>query len=110
MTRPRNLTPHIHGGRLVLPAAVLLGTFTHYPAVATFIQSLFSTPRGSRPARFVGGENYQAMLQDPVFWQSLENNLIFALGTIPLSIALALLMALWELGRASCRARVCQYV
>src|SRR3546814_5073536 len=84
MTRPRNLTPHIHGGRLVLPAAVLLGTFTHYPAVATFIQSLFSTPRGSRPARFVGGENYQAMLQDPVFWQSLENNLIFALGTIPL--------------------------
>src|SRR3546814_12909727 len=38
------------------------------------------------------------MLQDPVFWQSLENNLIFALGTIPLSIALALLMALWVNG------------
>jgi len=98
MTRPRTLTPHIHGWLLVLPAAVLLGAFTHYPAVATFIQSLFSTPRGSRPARFVGIENYQAMLQDPVFWQSLENNLIFALGTIPVSIALALLMALWVNG------------
>lgn len=98
MTAPRTLTPHIHGWLLVLPAAVLLGAFTHYPAVATFIQSLFSTPRGSRPARFVGVENYQAMLQDPVFWQSLENNLIFALGTIPISIALALLMALWVNG------------
>jgi sn-glycerol 3-phosphate transport system permease protein len=35
------------------------------------------------------------MLADPIFWQSLVNNLWFALGTIPVSIALALLMALW---------------
>lgn len=98
MTRPRTLSPHIHGWLLVLPAAVLLGTFTHYPAVATFIQSLYTTPRGSRPARFVGADNYQAMLQDPVFWQSLQNNLVYALGTIPVSIALALLMAVWVNG------------
>ena len=35
------------------------------------------------------------MVEDPVFWQALWNNLIFAGGTIPLSIALALVMALW---------------
>src|SRR3546814_7408704 len=35
------------------------------------------------------------MLDDPVFWQALWNNLWFAVGTIPLSIAVALLMALW---------------
>ena len=39
------------------------------------------------------------MLDDPVFWQSLANNLWFALGTIPVSIALALLMAVWVNGR-----------
>ena len=35
------------------------------------------------------------MLADPVFWQSASNNLLFALGTIPVSIGLALLMAVW---------------
>ena len=39
------------------------------------------------------------MMDDPVFWQSLANNLWFALGTIPLSIALAILMAVWVNGR-----------
>ena len=35
------------------------------------------------------------MVDDPVFWQSLVNNVWFALGTIPVSIALAIVMALW---------------
>ena len=78
---------------LVLPAAVLLVTFTHYPAVATLYHSLFSTPKGGRPAVWVGLDNYHAMLGDPVFWQSLRNNVVFALATIPTSIALALAMA-----------------
>lgn len=94
---------HVYGWLLVLPAAGLLGTFTHYPAVATFLHSFFSTPKGSRPAHFVGLDNYQAMLQDPVFWRSLENNAIYALGTIPLSIGLALLMALWVNGKVKGR-------
>jgi sn-glycerol 3-phosphate transport system permease protein len=74
---------------------VLLVAFTHYPALATLWHSFFSTPRGSRPAVFVGLENYEVMRDDPVFWQALWNNLLFALGTIPTSIALALIMALW---------------
>jgi len=35
------------------------------------------------------------MLDDPVFWKALTNNLWFAGATIPLSIGLALAMALW---------------
>ena len=85
---------HVVGWLLVLPAAVLLATFTHYPAVATLWMSFFSTPKKNRPAAWVGLDNYQAMMADPVFWQSLRNNLWFALGTIPTSIALALIMAL----------------
>ncbi len=83
------------GWLLLLPAMVLLVGFTHYPAIATTWHSFFSTPKGSRPPVFVGLENYQLMAEDPVFWQSLVNNLWFALGTIPLSIALAIVMALW---------------
>jgi hypothetical protein len=39
------------------------------------------------------------MMNDPVFWQSLVNNAWFAIGTIPVSIALALLMAVWVNGK-----------
>ncbi len=85
----------VHAYLLLLPAFVLLVAFTHYPAVATLIDSFFSTPKGSRPAVWVGLENYEVMASDPVFWKAATNNLWFALATIPASIALALVMALW---------------
>ncbi|MEJ0070258.1 MAG: sugar ABC transporter permease [Pseudomonadota bacterium] len=89
----------IHGWLLLLPAAVLLVAFTHYPTAATLLHSFFGTPKGSRAAPFVGLENYEFMLGDPIFWRVLGNNLLFALGTIPTSVALALLMAVWVNGR-----------
>ena len=85
----------VHAYLLLLPALLLLAAFTHYPTIATLVDSFHSTPKGSRPSVWVGLENYQVMLDDPVFWQALRNNLWFALGTIPTSIALALAMALW---------------
>jgi sn-glycerol 3-phosphate transport system permease protein len=93
-----------HAYLLLLPAFILLLAFTHVPAVATLIDSFFSTPKGNRPARFVGLENYEVMLADPVFWKALTNNLWFALATIPLSIGLALVMALWVNERMTGRA------
>ena len=85
----------VHAYLLLLPAFVLLVAFTHYPAVATLVDSFYSTPKGSRPGVWVGLENYDIMVNDPVFWRAASNNLWFALGTIPLSIGLALVMALW---------------
>jgi sn-glycerol 3-phosphate transport system permease protein len=94
---------HVHGWLLALPAVVLLVVFTHYPAVATLVQSVFSTPKLNRPSVFVGPDNYRAMAADPVFWQTLHNNVLYALGTIPTSIALALLMALLVNGKLAGR-------
>ncbi len=85
----------IHAWLLLLPALVLLVTFTHWPAVATLIDSFYSTPKGVRAAVWVGLENYETMVDDPVFWQAVRNNLWFAVATIPASIGLALLMAVW---------------
>ena len=97
-------TAQVHGWLLLLPTAVLLAAFTHYPAVATLWHSFFSTGRPNRPAVFNGLENYRTLAEDPVFWQSLANNFWFALGTIPVSIGLALLMAIWVNGRLRGRA------
>ncbi len=93
----------VHGWLLLLPAAALLALFTHYPALATLWHSFQSTPKGGRPAVWVGLNNYQGLLEDPVFWQVLGNNLWFAAGTIPASIALALLMAVWVNGKIAGR-------
>jgi sn-glycerol 3-phosphate transport system permease protein len=84
----------IHAYLLLLPALVLLVAFTHWPAIATLIDSLYATPHGSRLAPFVGADNYAGLFDDPVFWQALRNNVWYAVATIPASIVLALLMAL----------------
>jgi sn-glycerol 3-phosphate transport system permease protein len=79
---------------LLLPALVLLVAFTHWPAIATLIDSLYATPHGSRPSPFVGLDNYDGLIGDPVFWQALRNNAVYASATIPAAVILALVMAL----------------
>lgn len=46
-----------------------------------------------RPARFAGLANYAEMLQDDVFWQALQNTLIF-MAAAPVAIGIALGIAL----------------
>ena len=96
MTRTRQW---LYGWLMLLPAMTLLVLFTHYPAVANLWHSFYSTPRGARPAVFIGLDNYRNLVADPIFWKAFTNNLIYAAGTIPLSIALSLLMAVWVNGR-----------
>ena len=97
---------HVYGWLLLTPAAILLIGFTHYPAVATLYDSFFSTGTVVRPSRFVGLANYALLADDPIFWQVLRNNLYFAAATIPTSIAIAMLMAIWVNDRLPARALV----
>ena len=89
-----------------MPAAIFLIAFTYYPTVATLAHSFFSEGTALRPSVFVGLENYEFMLEDEVFWKVVGNNFWFALGTIPASVALALLMAVWVNGRLPARGLV----
>lgn len=89
----------IYAWLMLSPALILLVTFTHYPAVQTFIASFFSTERGRRKSVFVGGDNYRTLISDEVFWTVLSNNFWYAVWTIPLSIILSLAMALWVNGK-----------
>jgi sn-glycerol 3-phosphate transport system permease protein len=85
----------VHAWLLVLPAVALLALFTHWPVLGTVWDSFHATARAARPGGWVGLENYQVMVADEVFWRSLWNNVIYAIATVPVSIALALVMALW---------------
>ena len=89
----------MHGWLLLMPAAIFLIAFTYYPAVATLGKSFFSQGTALRPSEFVGFENFQYMFDDDVFWQVVWNNVIYAAGTIPISIAIAIVMAIWVNGK-----------
>jgi sn-glycerol 3-phosphate transport system permease protein len=85
----------IYGWLLLTPASILLTTFAFYPSLATLWSSVFSRETRRRPSKFVGGENYADLFADPTFWLVVKHNLIYAGATIPISIAIALAMALW---------------
>lgn len=93
----------IYGWLLLSPAAVLLILFAFYPSVATLWSSLFSRGTRRNPTEFVGIENYAELFADPTFWIVVKNNLLYAGITIPVSIFIALSMALWANGKISAR-------
>jgi sn-glycerol 3-phosphate transport system permease protein len=80
---------------LLLPALSLLIAFTHWPTIKSIYRSVTWARSDMAPSQFVGMENYAMMLDDPVFWKVMENNFWYAVGTVPTSIALAIIMALW---------------
>jgi len=85
---------HLQGWLMAAPALILLIAFTHWPAIATLLDSLYTTPRGSRPPVFIGLDNYTDLLDDRVFIKALVNNAWYAAVTIPASVLIALGMAL----------------
>jgi sn-glycerol 3-phosphate transport system permease protein len=85
----------IYGWLLLSPAAVMLSIFAFYPSAATFWSSLFSRGTRRRPSEFIALENYSDLFADPTFWVVVKNNLLYAAVTIPISIVIALAMALW---------------
>lgn len=85
----------IYGWLLLSPAAVMLSIFAFYPSGATFWSSLFSRGTRRRPSEFNGLDNYMDLFADPTFMMVVKNNLIYAGVTIPVSIVIALAMALW---------------
>tara|TARA_R100001230_G_C5682220_1_gene189621 strand:+ start:1029 stop:1913 length:885 start_codon:yes stop_codon:yes gene_type:complete len=99
MTLNNHRKMQLYGTLLLLPAAVLLAAFAYLPTITTLINSLFLPGFRGAPAEFAGVENYQILFDNPTFWKVASNNLIYALGTIPTSIALALGMALFVNGK-----------
>jgi sn-glycerol 3-phosphate transport system permease protein len=93
----------IYGWLLLSPAAVLLTLFAFYPSIATLWSSMFSRGTRRNPTEFVGTENYAELFADPTFWLVVKNNLLYAGVTIPVSIFIALSMALWANGKIRAR-------
>ena len=91
----KNNLSHIYAWLLITPALILMGLFTHIPSFTTLISSFFSTGTKKFPSQFIGLENYELALEDPIFLEAVLNNLWYAVATIIPSVFLAILMAVF---------------
>jgi len=82
---------------LLLPSLLFLALFTFYPTLKSLYLSFFNSMTGEE--RFVGFEQYKDVLQDSIFWKVIVNNVILAVGTVPVSIFLAMYLAIWLNGK-----------
>lgn len=77
------------------PIVVYFVIFFVVPIITTFFISFQYWNAFDPEHFFVGLNNYKWTLQDPVFWQSLENTLYYTAGYVLFSTIIGLLLALW---------------
>lgn len=82
----------------VLPALALFGVFFIIPVLGGFVLSLtdFDIYAIGAPgvARFIGAQNYERILANPMFWQALRNTMVYVVLGTPLSVIVSLAAAL----------------
>ncbi len=83
---------------LVGPPLLVIGLFFFVPVLCAFVLSLTDFDLYALAdlgnLRFVGLDNYVALLHTPLFWQALGNTLFFVVAGVPLSIGASLGAAL----------------
>lgn len=74
------------------PALISILVFSVYPLFRTFVMSMQNNNILS--PSFVGFSNFPIVLKDPLFKRAMINTLIYAVTVVPLSIIIAMLIAL----------------
>lgn len=77
----------------VIPGLIAIGLFVYYPLFLNFRYSLESTNIFTGVQTFVGLDNYIKLGGDPVFWQALLNNILYAVISVIFQVFFALVLA-----------------
>ncbi|MFM7427541.1 MAG: carbohydrate ABC transporter permease [Elainella sp.] len=87
----RQLTPYL----FLLPALLILSLTVFYPALRAFALSFMRYEYDiTQPPVWVGFENFQRLLADPVFWRTLRNTVVYLIGVVPVLVILPLGLAI----------------
>ncbi len=81
------------GWAFLLPTIIGLLVLNIIPIFQTIWQTFFKTGAFGKGNVFIGLDNYTKMFSDPDVWQALINTFKYAIIEVPLSIALALIVA-----------------
>src|SRR2546423_6796715 len=81
------------GPAIVVPVAALLGLLLAYP-LGLGVWLGFKDAKIGAPGTFIGVENYQYLLDDPVFRLTVVNTALYTVVTVVLKLALGLGLAM----------------
>lgn len=92
--RSATLWATLEGLLYLAPALIGLIFFVFLPIFTSFSLSLNRVAPFGSQMRFVGFDNYQNLLTDRDYWESVRVTLLFVLGTVPVGIAVAVVIAI----------------
>jgi ABC-type sugar transport system permease subunit len=93
MMRKQKLSEQLSPYVFVLPAAVLLSVFMLYPLISSVYLSMTNWS-GLGAKKFIGFENYRRLFTEPIFWNSIKLQIIWALLSVVLLAVSAFFLAL----------------
>ncbi|KRN32127.1 carbohydrate ABC transporter permease [Liquorilactobacillus mali] len=77
------------------PMLIIIGTFYLYPIVMSFAMSFYTKYNFyTNKVSEVGLSNFVTIWTDPDFIEALKNTIIFVVGVVPLSVIIALVIAI----------------
>ena len=84
-------TPYL----FLLPALLMLGLTVFYPALQAFFLSFTRYEYDiTQPPVWIGLKNFQRLLNDPTFWRTLRNTIVYLVGVVPILVILPLGLAI----------------
>jgi multiple sugar transport system permease protein len=83
---------HLAGWAFISPTVVLIGLFGLVPVVWAFVLSFQQNDLIS-PGKWVGLANYNKLLHDPLFANSVRNTIVYTAVFVPVSVIGSLLVA-----------------
>lgn len=81
-------------GAFLFPALAVYALFVIYPAAQSVSFSFYDWSGPGRAASFIGLDNYVALLNDPLFYRALSNNLVVVVVSLVFQLPLGLVLAL----------------
>lgn len=79
---------------IMIPGLVLIGMFSVYPLVASWIYSFYDWDGISATKYFIGFDNFREIVQDHQFWAAFGRSVWFTAVTTPVMLILSLIVAI----------------
>ena len=79
---------------LIAPTLLFVAVFTLWPLLNVAYGSLFTQNQAVQVPQYSGFHNYSALFSDPSFRDVILNTVVYVVVTVPISVFLALVLAL----------------
>lgn len=94
ISRKRRRNKVLAGYMFILPAFVILFMITVYPVLRTIVLSVSTYDFSTRATSWAGFSNFERIINDPIFWNSLKITIEFTVGSVLLHGIIAWVLAL----------------